>query len=558
MAIIRPLDLPPAASVAANDALIVDKGSAVQKATPSQVVDAAIPLASQAEAEAGADNAKRVTPLRVKQAISALTVSAAKLASGENGEGASLVGFKHRLGGPAILRHLRSLSNESVSALNYITANGSANDHQNLTELMALNPAEIVFPPTNDAGTLTNVSLGSQLLLTGNKTLRFLGDARVTSDVVGVGVLAVGYPTLLTATTASAITRGSYIFTVNNGAEFFIGQRFYIYDTATAEYAPNIVRWKDGNTIYTFRPINYNFATAANIRFYDLSANGLTGLKTIGGRFTNVRANIGAHAFGLLNAYDCTIDGMEVFGTGGIGITAEVSMGLSLPRIKARNTGATGLGLRNVSDSFIPWFDAENPNRDESLTFYKNCNFHTVPHARIRQYRAGEHPANNVGQAGNCVLLDERCCDNSFPDLYAMGSATYPVFINNGSDRNRFFNPDLHLADLGLVRIAASSNDNLIAGGQYRGVRQAIDTEISGTPATAAIQDDATCSGNVFDLPNSVIADVAGVKVRQLGVAGRRNRRGLPTYADNAAAIAGGLENGDQYRTATGAQMVVY
>lgn len=72
MAIIRPVDLPAAASVAPGDALIVDKGSTVNKATPIQIVDAAIPLASQAEAEAGVDNEKRVTPLRVKQAISAI------------------------------------------------------------------------------------------------------------------------------------------------------------------------------------------------------------------------------------------------------------------------------------------------------------------------------------------------------------------------------------------------------------------------------------------------------------------------------------------------------
>ena len=33
---------------------------------------------------------------------------------------------------------------------------------------------------------------------------------------------------------------------------------------------------------------------------------------------------------------------------------------------------------------------------------------------------------------------------------------------------------------------------------------------------------------------------------------------GLPTYADNTAAIAGGLIAGDRYRTSTGAMMEVY
>lgn len=79
MATIRPDDLPAAASVANTVAIPVDSGSAVEKATPLQIVDAAIPLASQADAEAGSDNAKRMTPLRTSQAIAALGVSAAAL-----------------------------------------------------------------------------------------------------------------------------------------------------------------------------------------------------------------------------------------------------------------------------------------------------------------------------------------------------------------------------------------------------------------------------------------------------------------------------------------------
>jgi len=77
MATVRPSDLPASAGVTNTDALVVDNGGSVKKATPVQVVDAAIPLASQAEAEAGTDNAKRVTPLRVKQAIAALGANTA-------------------------------------------------------------------------------------------------------------------------------------------------------------------------------------------------------------------------------------------------------------------------------------------------------------------------------------------------------------------------------------------------------------------------------------------------------------------------------------------------
>lgn len=94
MATIRPNDLPAAGSVGSGNAIIIDDGATVEKATPAQVVDAAIPLASQEEAEAGTNNAKRVTPLRVSQAIDALGVSAAVLASNDADKGAARVGLQ--------------------------------------------------------------------------------------------------------------------------------------------------------------------------------------------------------------------------------------------------------------------------------------------------------------------------------------------------------------------------------------------------------------------------------------------------------------------------------
>lgn len=67
-----PSDLPAASSInAASDVLIVEQSGTVRKTTPAAAADAAIPIASQAEAQAGSDNAKRMTPLRVKQSIAA-------------------------------------------------------------------------------------------------------------------------------------------------------------------------------------------------------------------------------------------------------------------------------------------------------------------------------------------------------------------------------------------------------------------------------------------------------------------------------------------------------
>jgi hypothetical protein len=91
MATILPRDLPPASTLPSNTAIPVDGGSQVEKATPQLIVDTAIPLASQEEAEAGANNTKRMTPLRVKQAMDANMATTAALASPDPGKGAEMV-----------------------------------------------------------------------------------------------------------------------------------------------------------------------------------------------------------------------------------------------------------------------------------------------------------------------------------------------------------------------------------------------------------------------------------------------------------------------------------
>lgn len=138
MATVRPSALPAAASVTAGGALVVDTGSAVEKATPLQVVDAAIPLASQADAEAGTDNAKRVTPLRVAQAIDALGVNGAALADTDGG---TLVGFQQTGTGTAArsadakLREVRTL--EDFGAVGYNTYAAAAAGTDSSTAIQA-------------------------------------------------------------------------------------------------------------------------------------------------------------------------------------------------------------------------------------------------------------------------------------------------------------------------------------------------------------------------------------------------------------------------------------
>lgn len=92
MAQILPRDLPPVPGGIINPAAanIIDDGTGVYRGTPAQLVDAGAPVNSQAEAESGAVNTGRMTPLRVKQAIDAIGVSRAVLASTS---GAAVVGF---------------------------------------------------------------------------------------------------------------------------------------------------------------------------------------------------------------------------------------------------------------------------------------------------------------------------------------------------------------------------------------------------------------------------------------------------------------------------------
>lgn len=73
MSTIRPKDLNPG-SPTLGSALVFDNGSEVLRTDPATLVDIARPKASQAEAETGSDNAKYMTPLRVKQALDSQTV----------------------------------------------------------------------------------------------------------------------------------------------------------------------------------------------------------------------------------------------------------------------------------------------------------------------------------------------------------------------------------------------------------------------------------------------------------------------------------------------------
>lgn len=66
-----------------TDRIAIDNGTAMQQTTLENAVNASVPVASQAEAQAGADNLKRMTALRTKQSIaSEVGVTLASVAQG--------------------------------------------------------------------------------------------------------------------------------------------------------------------------------------------------------------------------------------------------------------------------------------------------------------------------------------------------------------------------------------------------------------------------------------------------------------------------------------------
>lgn len=72
ISLIFPRELNPAATVSAGEAIPIDNGVTVQKATPTQIVNAGRPFATQAQAETGTDATVAMSPLTTKQAIEAV------------------------------------------------------------------------------------------------------------------------------------------------------------------------------------------------------------------------------------------------------------------------------------------------------------------------------------------------------------------------------------------------------------------------------------------------------------------------------------------------------
>lgn len=449
----------------------------------------------------------------VEQDISARAATAQNLGDLADREAAT-GNLLFRRSATARTRSVADMLGAVVNVQEFVVGDGVTDDTAAYQALMNLPYREYFYPE----GCWIKVT--SQVLWNGERTHRFANDAGIIGDVANYAVLGLGYPDLLACVVASPITRGASSFTVDALDGLAVGDDFYLYDVGTEEYDPNVVRSISGAgpyTVTTKRPINYAFATAANIRVYGLT-NACRNVRVIGGEFRNINASLSAHGLGFKNATDIRLENVVARDTGGIGVGFEIAMRWQANGVSAIDTGAVGLGCRNVKDFAINNFIGRNPGVDESIAFYKNITHGSIDAPDIEQYLSGEEPAGNNGNAGNCILLDERCCDITINSPRLRGSATYAIFIFNGSDRNRVINPDISLANLGGVRIATNSNDNYVGGGWITDVTDATDSEQGGI-ATAAIQDDNTCSGNVLGDGTRFARITSGVNVRQSGSA---------------------------------------
>lgn len=185
-----PSDLPAASSInAASDVLIVEQSGTVRKTTPAAAADAAIPIASQSEAQVGSDNAKRMTPLRVKQSIAAEAgTTIATYAQGQLADSAvqpaRTISAGTGLTGGGTLAENRTIALNSTSLASLALADSAVQPADLATVATTGSYTDLIDTPPIPQGTVTSVgvSVPSSMTVTG-------------SPVTDSGTIALGHAT---------------------------------------------------------------------------------------------------------------------------------------------------------------------------------------------------------------------------------------------------------------------------------------------------------------------------------------------------------------------------
>ena len=227
----------------ASSLVAMDNGISMQKTTVKKVVDAGAPVASQAEAEGGTDNDKRMSALRVKQAIAAQV--GVTIASKSQGDKADTAVQPGALGSAAV---------EDASAFATATQGGKADTAVQPDEVAPVLSTATLVSVTDALSDLQNVSDNdSRLSIGGNSyseslPLYFAGKALVgdggtienttlyTSESALGGAIEVGnlHPALLNELTyyecddASAGEDTLTLATSDDASNFAVGDVVWI------------------------------------------------------------------------------------------------------------------------------------------------------------------------------------------------------------------------------------------------------------------------------------------------------------------------------------------
>lgn len=192
MADILPRDLPAAGPIdAENDVIIIQQTGTVRQTNPSDIVNEANPVATEAEAQAGTDNAKRMTPLRVKQSIAAEAgTTIATYAQGQRADSAVQ-------------------PSRVISAGDGLTGGGTLAENRTI----ALNSASIASLALADSAVQPDITISAGAGLTGGGTLA--ENRTIALSSTSLASLALADSAVQPGDLAAVATTGSYTDLIN-------------------------------------------------------------------------------------------------------------------------------------------------------------------------------------------------------------------------------------------------------------------------------------------------------------------------------------------------------
>lgn len=423
--------------------------------------------------------------------------------------------FTSTRGGPAIRRLLRDRIGETASIADYVVGRGDVDDTDAYDEAMSLGVREWIYPED------CTIHLSRQVKLRSNMRHVAARGSRIIADVDDFGLFGVGLTTGNLVQVLSPTVR--YTWTINanliDAEPLTPGDMIIIADIATDDVEPNVVQSIRDGVIYLRYFINKAMSSPATIRIYKVYAP----LENIhfDGPISIRNVNNGSFAGGVRfnTARNITMRETEIERTGYQGIVFENALNFMAFSPRISNTKGVAIGARAAKDFTFSDVYATDVQADESITFYKNVCQGIVDRARVKQYLFGSDPQG--GTAGNNILLDELCARILISNPICEGSATYSIFLNNGSEYCQVTGFNLARSNVGGIRVANNCHKNRICSGAITDVVDPVHPSVdygaqNGQP-TAGVIIDADCSGNIVEADRIQFDRIAsGINVRDL------------------------------------------